>query len=621
MPTLNDPANALGNYTVTASNGTLTITPASLTVRAADQRRLFGAANPPFTGELTGVVAGDAISAMYSTAATVTSPAGTYAITPTLNDAAHRLGNYVVTSTPGTLRVDNDVPVIATTGALSPASVQRGTGDLSLTVAGAGFSPDSRIRWNGQAVATTFVSGTMLRATVPGASISAASTAYLSVSTGAPGGGTSEERAFYVVDAATSVVGTETRTSAGSTVEASVAGITASATGSGTISVAQFGSNPGGAVPFESTNRFFGADVQSGSSVSQVSMQFCDLNGGAVVHWWNGSSWTPVANQSRVPESNPCITVVANGSSSPSVAQLAGIVFGIGLKPKTVAVISWTAPAAIQYGTPLSVTQLNASASAPGTFVYSPSSGAVLPVGTHTLSVSFTPADPATFIGGSASVTLIVAKRTPTIVWNPADVIIPTTLGAAQLNAVAYGADGTTPLAGTYAYSSNGTAVTSGTALPPGVNTPLTVVFTPTGAAANDYTTATRTVATFNVLNKIDITPGSTSNAISISGTQKEIMVGVVSTANFDARTMVYSATTLGNGSGAETSVIMTNGVPKTGLTDLNADGRIDVLFYFSKAGLISNGDITSSSTQLVLQGQLANGVRLKGTDKVSMLP
>jgi DNA-binding beta-propeller fold protein YncE len=62
-------------------------------------------------------------------------------------------------------------------------------------------------------------------------------------------------------------------------------------------------------------------------------------------------------------------------------------------------VIEWLAPAPIVVGTPLSGTQLNATAtlsntSVAGAFVYSPPAGTVLAAGVHTLSVTFTPSDP-----------------------------------------------------------------------------------------------------------------------------------------------------------------------------------------------------------------------------------
>ncbi len=53
--------------------------------------------------------------------------------------------------------------------------------------------------------------------------------------------------------------------------------------------------------------------------------------------------------------------------------------------------LSWATPAAINYGTPLGATQLDATAITPGTFVYSPAAPTVLPAGTSTLNVTFTP--------------------------------------------------------------------------------------------------------------------------------------------------------------------------------------------------------------------------------------
>ncbi len=60
----------------------------------------------------------------------------------------------------------------------------------------------------------------------------------------------------------------------------------------------------------------------------------------------------------------------------------------------TTPTITWPTPSAIALGTALSGTQLNATATVPGTFVYTPAAGTVLPAGTQTLSVTFTPAEP-----------------------------------------------------------------------------------------------------------------------------------------------------------------------------------------------------------------------------------
>ena len=80
----------------------------------------------------------------------------------------------------------------------------------------------------------------------------------------------------------------------------------------------------------------------------------------------------------------------------------------------------------------------------------------------------------------TATVTLVVTQATPVITWaTPAGIAYGTALTATQLNA-------TTPVAGTFAYSSP-----LGTVLNAGSHT-LTATFTPTDAV--NYTTATATV-------------------------------------------------------------------------------------------------------------------------------
>ncbi len=86
--------------------------------------------------------------------------------------------------------------------------------------------------------------------------------------------------------------------------------------------------------------------------------------------------------------------------------------------------ITWNNPADIIYGTALSGTQLDANASVPGNFAYTPTAGTVLSVGLHTLSTNFTPTDMVNYTTASQSVSINVSQATPTINWNnPADII------------------------------------------------------------------------------------------------------------------------------------------------------------------------------------------------------
>jgi sugar lactone lactonase YvrE len=92
--------SASSNYTFTFVNGTLTVTAAPLTVTVNNASRLYGAANPAFSGTISGLLNGDTVTATYSSTAMTTSVVGPYAITAVLSGAA---ANYSATITPGTL--------------------------------------------------------------------------------------------------------------------------------------------------------------------------------------------------------------------------------------------------------------------------------------------------------------------------------------------------------------------------------------------------------------------------------------------------------------------------------------------------------------------------------------
>jgi len=93
----------LANYAVTYVNGQLSVTAAPLTVTAQSATRVYGSANPMFTGTVTGIQNNDAITASYSSTATTSSPVGSYVITPTVSGA--NVANYAVTYVNGQLSV------------------------------------------------------------------------------------------------------------------------------------------------------------------------------------------------------------------------------------------------------------------------------------------------------------------------------------------------------------------------------------------------------------------------------------------------------------------------------------------------------------------------------------
>src|SRR5271170_6530350 len=90
-------------------------------------------------------------------------------------------------ATPATAQ--NPVPFV--NQPLVPSAVAPGGSGFTLTVNGTGFVSGSTINWNGTPLTTTFVTSSLLTASVPSSNIATASTASITVSSPSPGGGVS----------------------------------------------------------------------------------------------------------------------------------------------------------------------------------------------------------------------------------------------------------------------------------------------------------------------------------------------------------------------------------------------------------------------------------------------
>jgi hypothetical protein len=175
---------------------------------------------------------------------------------------------------------------------------------------------------------------------------------------------------------------------------------------------------------------------------------------------------------------NGTLLISTSGTLAAANTPLSVPLSGLGIGTPTV---TWKTPANISYGTPLGAQQLDATASIPGKFTYSPSLGTVLPLGLNTLEVTFTPQDSRDFVSVTASVPIDVVRAQTSIRWvPPASIVYGTKLSSTQL-------DATTSAVGTLSYSPS-----AGTLLTAGQHT-LTVTFTPTNAA--DYSAATASVS------------------------------------------------------------------------------------------------------------------------------
>jgi outer membrane protein OmpA-like peptidoglycan-associated protein len=172
--------------------------------------------------------------------------------------------------------------------------------------------------------------------------------------------------------------------------------------------------------------------------------------------------------------------------------------------------ITWATPAAIQEGTPLSATQLNALASVPGTYTYAPAATTALAVGKHTLKVTFVPTD-AKYETIETTVEIEVLAKAKLTWANPAAIVEGTALSATQLNATA-------SVPGTFVYSP-----ATGALLPVGKNT-LKVTFTPTDSRLSPVTAE----VTIDVTAKpvvVEPAPGApVSPSYAVSGLPKTII-------------------------------------------------------------------------------------------------
>lgn len=129
--------------------------------------------------------------------------------------------------------------------------------------------------------------------------------------------------------------------------------------------------------------------------------------------------------------------------------------------------VVWPTPAPIVYGTRLNGAQLDATATVGGTFTYSPALGTILPAGSQTLSVTFTPSNLAKYSPTAATVMLQVSQAEPLVIWVPLPLLYGKPLGSFQLDAFSLEP-------GKFVYTPP-----AGTLLPVG-NQPLSAVFTPT---------------------------------------------------------------------------------------------------------------------------------------------
>jgi sugar lactone lactonase YvrE len=141
---------AAGNYTVAVTYGgdsnynaatslsvPLTVTKAVLTVVADNATRVYGTANPTFTGSVTGAINGDSFTESFTTAATTTSPVGQYAIVPSVTGT--NLSDYSVAPQNGTLTITQAASSVVLTSSTANSNLNAAltfTATVTSTVTG-----------------------------------------------------------------------------------------------------------------------------------------------------------------------------------------------------------------------------------------------------------------------------------------------------------------------------------------------------------------------------------------------------------------------------------------------------------------------------------------------------
>jgi hypothetical protein len=355
------------DYSAAIATATLTVNKAPLTVTPSPASKVYGAANPAFTGSITGLVAGDTITATYASGATTTTPVGVYssgvdAIAATLSDPGNKLGNYTLTQNVGTLTITQATTVLTWA---NPAPITYGT-PLSAT----------QLNATSGGVAGSFVytppAGTVL-----------------------PAGSQSLSVAFTPTD-------TADYSSQNATVTLTV--------NKGPLSV----------TPTAAARLYDVANPAFTGTLTGV------IPGdGITATYSSGATLTTLVGVYST-GANAIAATLADPNSklaNYSVTQNLGALTITQATPT----LTWNTPAAITYGTALSAVQLNATSGVvAGTFAYTPAAGTVLGAGSHTLNVTFTPTDGVDYGPASASVTLTVNPASLTVTPNPASKIYGT---------------------------------------------------------------------------------------------------------------------------------------------------------------------------------------------------
>jgi len=357
------------SFSYNPTNVTFAVMPAPLTITCNNASMTYGGTVPALTSGITGFVNGDTSGAVSGTPACTTmatsaSPANTYPITASPGTLSAQ--NYTFVLTGGTLTI-GQAPLTFTVNA-------------TMTYGGAvplnGLLPgDSRVSF------TSFVN----RDT---ASAVGGQTSGCVVGSATPGAGS------WAITGCSGFSSSNYKVSfAGGTLTVNKAALTVTA---------------------RNQSITWPGDFDHAFDASSVSV--LGLVNGDTLPALNGAISSPYVAGSNHAGTYPLIPAITDGNYNATLTD------GTLTVSPTGPVVSWSQPAAISYGTALSGTQLDATASfngsnVTGTFTYTPAAGTVLNAGKNqTLSVSFMPGDSTDFTGPiTQTTTITVAPDSPAL--------------------------------------------------------------------------------------------------------------------------------------------------------------------------------------------------------------
>lgn len=164
-------ATALGvginNYELIIINSSLSITPRVATVTGDNATKIYGEPNPTFTGTILGIINDDDIAFSASTAATQSSPVGTYPIT--ISATGPNISNYSLSIINSTLSI-NQATLTVTADNLSKIQGEANP-ELTGTIVGVKNNDDIQFSASTEATESSPVGDYPILATATGASI------------------------------------------------------------------------------------------------------------------------------------------------------------------------------------------------------------------------------------------------------------------------------------------------------------------------------------------------------------------------------------------------------------------------------------------------------------------